>query len=246
MTSAAIQDYIDTYIRPNDKKEITGGQMNYLLTNMLQYVNDEIGAIPSDTNIGNSNLTISSTARKLNLSGATSSHYFGVFDSTGVNSIFKVTGDKGIRMDNKVGINTDPSGAASLYVLPKSGDYYGVYLSNLNATVATGILIAKNGSIGYAADVYGSGSIENVVGFNFSSPGNAASNRIGFYARDFGNSSGDNIGMQLDVANGGSGNNIALYVANGKIKLPSGNLGITGTGSYTNFTIENGIITNAS
>ena len=51
-------------------------------------------------------------------------------------------------------------------------------------------------------------------------------------------------GVQIDVSGGGT--NIALEIENGDIKLPSGNLGFTGSAFYTYFVIENGIITSAS
>ena len=51
-------------------------------------------------------------------------------------------------------------------------------------------------------------------------------------------------GVQIDVSGGNT--NIALDIENGDIKLPSGNLGFTGSAFYTYFVIENGIITSAS
>ncbi len=54
-----------------------------------------------------------------------------------------------------------------------------------------------------------------------------------------------NTALTLSAANA-AGANIALRILSGDIRLPSGVNGFTGTGAYTNFTIEKGIITNAT
>ena len=56
-------------------------------------------------------------------------------------------------------------------------------------------------------------------------------------------STGTHIGAKFDNQNGV--NNWAIRIINGDIKTPSGT-GVTQTGSYTNFTIEKGIIIAAS
>lgn len=131
MTYAAIQDYINTYIRPNDKKEITGGQTNYLLHAMLDFTNDSIAAIPASANIGTSDLAITSVVRKLKLNGSTASYSYGVYDQTGTDVLTKTDGQGKFWVPKgtiEMGVASGSPTYSQIYM--KSGaysHYWGVY-----------------------------------------------------------------------------------------------------------------------
>lgn len=87
MTAVQIQDYIDTYIRKNGRKDIGGDHMNYALSSIMELITSS-----EDTNVGNSDQVITDVTRKIKLSGGGSGYYLSIRDYLDTKNIFKVDG----------------------------------------------------------------------------------------------------------------------------------------------------------
>lgn len=126
------------------------------------------------------------------------------------------------------------------------------------------VLFSESSGINIAMSNTSSGGFKHNIRSRHNNVAHAG-NDIDFYLWDYindgfsenGSKHGLTISAEARVGIGGitspdaslhisSSNVIGLQIDGGDIKMPSGNLGFSGTGAYTNFTIENGIITAAS
>jgi len=152
-----------------------------------------------------------------------------------------VFGCQSVKFTGNVSINTNPSTIIQS-LLSGSGVNYGYYATGSNSTASfaaqnTGttpsmFLASKVSSTGFKAEG--------------NTPSAATADRFGFDCDFSETNSSDNVCFRANAANAGAGEAVAIEIVAGDIKLPSGGIGFTGTGSYTNFTIEKGIITAAS
>lgn len=192
-----------------------------------------------------------------------------VFKNASSQTIAEFRGDRNIKFDGNIGQGTEPVAGVRQFV-SASGQTYGVYVTSgasvsqfiadtpsfagyyARRVLANGIgfrgesILTSGSNRMFVADIQSNVS-GNTTGFDASAPsssGITGGDLTGFNVH-LKNASANNRGIKLDVS-GSSGVNHAIDIVNGDIKVPSGAIGFTGTGSYTNFTIEKGIITAAS
>jgi len=177
-------------------------------------------------------------------------------------------GDGGLRKFGKTGHGIAPSPSIDYFL--SSTTAYGFYKSGASSVAhycadqntASGFyarrvpsnaygarsesVISSGGNSLFFADVktLGSGVTNS---FLSEAPVNAVydgtSSIIGFNAIHK-NITSNNTAFRAEVS--GATTNLAIDIVNGDIRVPSGGLGFSGTGAYTNFTIEKGIIIAAS
>lgn len=188
-------------------------------------------------------LTIDSSGVVMKTVGNLSTDTVSIQNNSG-NPIVELSGDKNARFYGQVGINSAPSSTINVYLTGNSSAY-GYYASG-SYTQSAFCSIPNSATTRHSYYAPNCGFESAYKAENSGGGATYTSNRVGYSAGSFGNSSFDNIGFYADISNGGSGNAYAIHIVNGGIKLPSGATGFSGTGAYTNFTIENGIITSAS
>ena len=172
-------------------------------------------------NIANTNLSSDANSRTYSLNGATSSNKLVIQDSS-ADEVMAVKGDKAVAIDDgHLGVGT--------------------------ADVGTGHTTKRTSFVGGTCTktVNVESNADNSYGLYVENTATGESSTIGMFVKNDNNeTSVTKTGIKVDVQRGAS--NTAIHIANGDVKLPTGNTGFTGTGSYTTFTIEKGIITSAS
>lgn len=175
LTSTQLSDYFNSHIKKNGRQQITGSVMNYA----LHAIKDYIDAIPS-SNIGTSDLLVSSTSRRLKLSGTDAINYFTITSPGGASEWFTV------------------NGIGEMIVKPNSGWFSEFKVkSNCDVTIYSennvGIYFMRFGTYNYVKEYYdgyraleingheklvlkGGGGYENIF---------IELNKINTYARDF-------------------------------------------------------------
>ena len=196
--------------------------------------------VPSSLNLGSADLSADANTRKYTLYGALAANTLVIENSAGAD-IASFRGDQSVKFTGNVSINTNPSTIIQS-LLSGSGVNYGYYATGSSSTASfaaqnTGttpsmFLASKVSSTGFKAEG--------------NTPSAATADRFGFDCDFSETNSSDNVCFRANAANAGAGEAVAIEIVAGDIKLPSGGIGFTGTGSYTNFTIEKGIITAAS
>lgn len=188
-------------------------------------------------NLGNNNL-IADGDYSYTLFGSLASNTV-TFKNAATSDIIQFRGDNSVYIPTGViGQNVAPNTGVGQYYMVGNGGNYGFYVGGSHA----------------AAHFVGDGATPNMFfarkldggqkGFNAEASAPSTSSVIGHRASIKGANTTPNIGFIVDVTGGSV--NYALDIINGDIRVPTGALGFTGTGAYTNFTIEKGIITSAS
>ena len=228
----------------------------------------DIVDLASGSNLGSADLTSTSNTRKFTLNGSLASNTLVVEAASG-SDIVQFRGDNSVHIPNgRIGLGTTPSSSIKLFT-GSNGESYGHYVTGsfgaaaytANTPNVRGFYVRRlpANSIGFSAEsIISSGSntmfegsvastgTANTTVFKLRAPISGAYTPDTLIAADieFINAAQRNIGVVIDCDNGVV-ENTAIHIKNGDIKLPSGNVGFTGTGAYTTLTIENGIITNA-
>jgi len=175
--------------------------------------------------------------------GTTSSdEMFEVNNNLG-NRCMTVYGDQSINLVGQTKIDGNTAiGASSVnsgvkLLVQGTSNATGVYLSGTPTT--QGMLVGVSSNYGiYASNSKAGGIIVKTIDVS------TTGTNIGNQSEMRGVGTGTNICFQADARNGAT--NYALDILNGDIRVPSGGIGFSGTGAYTNFTIEKGIIISAS
>ena len=179
----------------------------------------EFVAASGGSNLGSADLTSADSIRNFFLNGSTISSRLVFKDVVGA-TIMQINGDKSIFIPTgNLSIGTSGTGT------PSGNDK----------------LRIEAGTSGHAIHVE---SDVNKGMCIYAELKQTAQNGLGIKVFSNNSASVSKTGIDIDVTGGTT--NIALDISNGDIKLPSGNLGFSGSGAYTNFVIENGIITSAS
>lgn len=208
MTSAELKTYIDTYIRKNDKKEITGDQMNYILKKVVDYVDDEVGGVPTD-HLGNSDLVSDSAIRKFGLQGTTSGSHLGIYDPTLSNLFFKVDATGLTRAEKGVEIRKPgDQNALKIYSGLANSAIHSIY--NLAGQLIYEFREAGGAAVFYARNSAGAVNID----FNASS---GVINAAGGYSVNGVTGWGANTGTVVNFGGGAPGEVASLTIAKGLI-----------------------------
>ncbi len=179
----------------------------------------EFVAASGGSNLGSADLTSADSIRDFFLNGASSASRLVFKDSAGA-TIMQINGDKSVFIPTgnlTVGdTTTGATNGADKLRVVAGTSSHGIHVETAKAK-GTGIITEFEPTSSFGKGIrVQSGSTVNLV----------------------------KTGVQIDVSGGNT--NIALDIENGDIKLPSGNLGFTGSAFYTYFVIENGIITSAT
>lgn len=200
-------------------------------------------------NLSNSDLTIdSSGTRKLILGGSLSSDKFSVRNNADTSHYLEVRGN-GLTIVKSATIAPNYSGSAGdLTIRPQNGlSPNNTGLSVLVANNTVGMKVSSNAvTDGLPVHIFhrilntATGTEDSFYVQSDSGSGLTEHRAIHI---DQSNTGATNVGLRLNVRS--ASNNYALDIVNGGIRI-GGVAGFTGTGFYTNFTIQDGIITNAS
>ena len=258
-------DWVETDIYDGELyMNLTDGKLYTSNSGVVQ----EIGASSPDTNLGNTNLTADAN-RTYTLNGSLSSDTL-AFKTGGGIDVLSVRGDDTIYIPTgRVGIGNAPNSVTKLIInstglnygfrdigSPTTANFYAVNPSKvgfLAGQVQDGgegmrseTTITSGGCELYKANLPVTVSTANVVGVESSAnvSGTATGGTLKGFKTHLRNSSANNIGIEFNIS-GAVGDNVAVDIIAGDIRVPTGALGFTGTGTYTTLTIEKGIITNA-
>ena len=228
----------------------------------------DIVDLASGANLGSADLTSTANTRKFTLNGSLSTNTLVVEAASGTD-IVQFRGDNSIYIPTgNIGLGTTPSSSRKLFT-SSNGESYGHYVTGAfgvsaytaNQPNVSGFYVRRlpANSVGFYAESIISTGSNTMYDSNVSSTGTANTTVFklrapisGAYTPDtliaadiqFVNAAQKNIGLVIDCDNGVV-ENTAIHIKSGDVKLPSGDVGFTGTGAYTTLTIENGIITNA-
>jgi hypothetical protein len=173
-------------------------------------------------------IKFSQASQVIELNGATSADT--VAFNNGSSDILTIAGDSTIGAGIAPASNTRFSLSNSGFTNGISITGTGTFGYRLSGSTTNGCYIETTGANSGAI----TGIVTGATGTNTALRGTATTANTG-----------NNYALVLN-ASGASGVNYAINLQSGDIALPSGATGFTGTGAYTNFTIEKGIITNAS
>jgi len=228
-------DWVETDIYDGELyMNLTDGKLYTSNSGVVQ----EIGASSPDTNLGNTNLTADAN-RTYTLNGSLSSDTL-AFKTGGGSDVLSVRGDNSLYIPTgHIGHNSLPS-ANSQFKITGDGSIYGMSMSGTNS-------VAGYQSQGLGGNTPIQFYASKIVNTGFRADGNAigTATRYGFDASIINTNSVDNVCFRANAVNAGAGNATAIHIVAGDVKLPTGAIGFTGTGTYTTLTIEKGIITNA-